>query len=195
MERCCRMRVSPVVAGDKTYTLTGARMTPSSQDYRLIPLTQGQFAKVSPEDFEWLSQWKWHARWNKCTRSFYALRAGRISEWPHFRNSVQMQRQILGLGYGNPLRADHINSDTLDNRRLNLRPATKAQNTQNCRVRCDNKTGLKGAYWSKQKKKWHSAIHANGKLNHLGHYMTAEEAHEAYKAAAKKFFGEFARFA
>lgn len=39
---------------------------------RQIPLTQGKFAKVDDEDFEWLSQWKWYAL--KHGNTFFAAR-------------------------------------------------------------------------------------------------------------------------
>ena len=41
---------------------------------KLISLTQGQFAKVDDEDFEWLNQWKWCAAYKKSTNSYYAIR-------------------------------------------------------------------------------------------------------------------------
>ena len=47
---------------------------PYDPSYRLIRLTQGQFAKVDAEDFGWLSRWKWHAWRNPTTLQFYAVR-------------------------------------------------------------------------------------------------------------------------
>jgi hypothetical protein len=49
--------------------------TPFESEYRTIPLTQGQFALVSAEDHEYLSQWKWCAQWSTLTQAFYAIRS------------------------------------------------------------------------------------------------------------------------
>jgi hypothetical protein len=49
-------------------------MTSPSTSYRLIPLTQGQFATVDAADYEWIVQWKWCAHWSKEGKCFYASR-------------------------------------------------------------------------------------------------------------------------
>lgn len=88
---------------------------------------------------------------------------------------------------------DHKNTIRTDNRWDNLRPATQVQNFQNMRVHKDNVSGLKGASWHKQNQKWRSRIWVDKKELLLGYFDTPEEAHEAYKTAAKTHFGEFAR--
>ncbi len=111
-------------------------MTTPSEEYRLIPLTKGQFAKVDTADYDWLMQWKWCATWVQSTNSYYAMRSVRIG--PRCENKkrpVLMHRQILGLEPGNPLTGDHIWHDTLDNRRSQLRVATQMENNK-------NKTGI-----------------------------------------------------
>lgn len=85
---------------------------------------------------------------------------------------------------------DHINGDRADNRAVNLRLATRAQNNANRRP----KPGLlKGAYPSRSPGKFESTIRANGKPLFLGTFSTAEEAHAAYVLAADIYHGEFAR--
>ena len=79
-----------------------------------ISLTQGQFATVDDEDFEWLNQWTWCggcSKKNCCTKGlmYYAKRTG-----------ISMHRQILGLKAGDKRRVKHINRNNLDNRRSNL---------------------------------------------------------------------------
>ena len=64
----------------------------------------------------------------------------------------------------------------------------------NLKISSDNTTGFKGVSYHKQRKKFVSNIGFNGKLKHLGYYATAEQAHQAYVAAAKELHGEFARF-
>ena len=80
-----------------------------------IPLTQGRFAIVDDTDFEWLNQWKWHAR--KCRGKVYAARRRRKEEGTG-SEIMLMHREILGTPPG--MDSDHINRDTLDNRRSNL---------------------------------------------------------------------------
>lgn len=88
---------------------------------------------------------------------------------------------------------DHINGERFDNRKENLRICTYAENLMNTARRADNKTGFKGVIQPKDTKKFYAHIGFMGKQIHLGSFDTAEEAHEVYKEAAIKYFGEFAR--
>jgi hypothetical protein len=163
-------------------------MTPTSE-YPTISLTQGQVAIVDADDFEWLSQFAWYAHICRNTRQYYA----RCGIGPK-RNMHQilMHRMILGLT--NPrIGVDHINRDTLDNRRVNLRIATKSQNGANAKVRSDNTSGLKGVSFHKGAGKWAAQIHKDGRTLYLGLHATPESAHKAYCEAAAKVHGEFAR--
>lgn len=82
---------------------------------------------------------------------------------------------------------DHINGDKLDNRILNLRTATNAQNKQNSRkARSDSKSGLLGATWYTKGNKWRASIQVDGKKKHLGYFATAEEAHDVFIQAKRK---------
>lgn len=85
---------------------------------------------------------------------------------------------------------DHRNGNGLDNRRSNLRLATKAQNAQNSRLKTHK---FKGVTFNKQNGKFLARIGVNGKNKSLGHFKTAKEAAIAYNKAAAQIFGEFAR--
>jgi len=162
---------------------------------KAIELTQGQVAIVDDEDYEWLNQFKWYAHWNPKAKSFYAVRNSKRINGIQY--AILMAREILGLRKGDKQQADHINHDTLDNRRCNLRICTKQQNYMNHRKyrtyagkKCSSK--YSGVYWEKNAKKWRAYIKFNGKLIYLGLFTSEIEAAKTYDAKAKELFGEFA---
>lgn len=86
---------------------------------------------------------------------------------------------------------DHINHNTLDNRKSNLRICTKYENNKNTRLSKNNTSGTTGVYWNKLKNKWQAGIKVNYKQIHLGYFETKEEAIEARKQAEIDYFGEY----
>lgn len=166
-------------------------MTLPPQSYRLIPLTQGQFAKVSPHRYEELSKHKWHAQWDKNSQGFYAnCWAVVVIDGKRKYECIAMHRQILNLLHGDKRQGDHWNGDTLDNRDENLRVATRQQNQWNSR-RKRSTSGYKGAYFHKRDNKWIARIRVNGTNIQIGRFSDPHSAHEAYCAAAKRYFGDF----
>ncbi len=164
---------------------------PMGENYRIIPLTQGQFAIVDTTDFERLNVYRWFARYDKRMCCFYARRNAKTDSGEKI--SVAMHREVLGLTAGDKRHGDHIDPNrTLDNRRSNLRIATAYQNTLNSRLNVNNRLGIKGV--SRHGHGYQARIRIDGKLIYLGRTKTPEEAHELYKHAAAKHFGEFARF-
>lgn len=170
--------------------------TPPDVLYRLIPLTQGQSAMVDVDDYEWLVQFKWFARWDANVQGFYACRNGKRygpRSLGKREPQIQMHRQILNLASGDKRLVDHVNRNTLDNRRSNIRIATYSQNTHNTGLRSTNKTGLKGVSLHGRTGKYQATMRADGKQLYLGLYSTKEEAYEVVKAEMEKRRGEFCR--
>lgn len=141
-------------------------------------LTKGQWALVDIEDWPKIEEYNWQAGWNPYTKSFYALTSIRASK----RSNLYMHRLILGLASGNidKRKIDHINHNTLDNRRENLRIVTNQQNGQ-------NRKNTKGYYWNNNQNKWHVQMRVNGKTNHVGYYHTEEAARLAYLNAREEY--------
>lgn len=86
---------------------------------------------------------------------------------------------------------DHIDGDPTNNRISNLRECTSAQNKMNKVVQRNNKLGIKGVFFNKERNKYTAKIKASGKHIHLGHFANVEAAKAAYDMAEKLYFGDF----
>lgn len=157
-----------------------------------IPLTQGKHAIIDNDDWELVSKHKWCAMRSAKGNHTYAATHLRISEgkW----TSLKMHRLILGVTE-KTVYVDHRDGDTLNNTKSNLRTCTPTQNVLNSRVPCTNTSGLKGAFLLKRTGRWYSRITHKGNRINLGTFGTAEEAHLAYRDAANRLHGDFARLA
>ncbi len=111
----------------------------------------------------------------------------------YFLHRVVLERKI-GRALLRGEICDHINGDTLNNLRSNLRVATPAQSIQNTKRPVTNSCGYKGVWFSNQTHTWMAYITSNGVRHYLGSFPTPEEAHRAYCLAALEYNGEFARF-
>lgn len=94
-----------------------------------------------------------------------------------------------------PADIDHKDLDGKNNRKANLRPATRAQNLANKGAHSNNTSGVKGVCWDKNRGKWVARINVRGRNINLGRFDDKEEASSAYAAAANDHNGEFARVA
>ena len=152
-----------------------------------IPLTQGQTAIIDEEDYSYISQYKWRA--GKNGNKLCAIRTALISGK---RKTVRMHRIIADTPAG--MQTDHINGNSMDNRKENLRICTNQQNSFNRKKpNKNNKLGIKGVQWVERIKKFRAQIRINDKTIHLGLFTVASNADNAYRKAEEKYFGEFAR--
>lgn len=144
-----------------------------------VSLSGGKFAIVSDCDFPKVNRYKWSA-----DRNGYAVR---MVQDGSRRRKVLMHRFILDAPAG--AEVDHANGDKLDNRRSNLRLATKSQNNAN---RGPYTGTYKGVSWHKRDRRWQSQIRINGSQRHLGTFADPVSAALAYDRAARAAWGEFA---
>ena len=87
---------------------------------------------------------------------------------------------------------DHINRNTFDNRKCNLRDSTQDENVKNRTMQRNNTSGVIGVYWHKKRKKWSSMISINKKQTCIYNGDSKEEAIVARLKAEKEYYGEFA---
>jgi hypothetical protein len=149
-----------------------------------IPLTQGKFALVDEDDAARIGVDGWRACRNKTV--WYAHR--RLMS-----GTVQLLHRLV-LEVPDVLEVDHINGDGLDNRRRNLRPATRRQNSCNRRKTTKRTTSrFKGVHLDASTGLWRAAVSLNGRKTDLGSHATELAAAVAYDRAAAKMHGAFAK--
>jgi len=152
-------------------------------EYCRLPLTQDRFAKVDPEAYLWLAQFRWCCKVGK--DSCYAVR--HIQERGRTKR-IQMHRQIMATP--RHLICDHKNHDGLDNRQQNLRNCTTEQNNANRRKRTTShgsrapSSQYIGVTYCRRRKKWVSYIKHKGKSRNLGLFAVEEDAARAHDKAA-----------
>lgn len=82
---------------------------------------------------------------------------------------------------------DHINRNSLDNRRSNLRFITQRENCTNTKLNKNNTSGHKGIFWNTEIKKWVARITYYYKNIHIGSFSKIEDAINARKKAEKQY--------
>ena len=153
---------------------------------RTIQLTRGLNTLIDEADFETVCHLRWHIRGTG--NNSYATHSEPTGSTPKHR-PVRLHRLLTSTA--DDKRIDHKNGDRLDNRKYNLRTATRLENNRNIHVP-KGKSRFKGVIWDASKNCWKARIGIEGKALYLGSSQTEEECALLYDAAARKFFGEFA---
>jgi hypothetical protein len=165
------------VVSARRITPTATLVLPAS-DAIIIPLTQGKSTIIDSSDQALICQYRWYAYRNP-SGIWYARRStGKRGP------KIYMHREILDCPF-----VDHRDRDGLNNRRSNLRPATKSENAANAPRRSDSQQRFKGVRPSPRgRPSWVARIQDR----HLGTFLTEHAAARAYDLAALETFGEFA---
>lgn len=149
-----------------------------------IQLTKGLVTLIDDGDFDTVSKKKWWAEMagNKHYASAYISKEIR---------RVRLHRFLLGIT-DPKIYVDHIDGDTLNNQRSNLRLCAPQFNSHNRIGKVVSTSKYKGVSWSVGRGNWVAEICLDGIIYPIGGFAIEEEAAEAYNIAASIFFGEFA---
>ena len=170
-----------------TSPLLAFRLLRYGYTYRRIYLGEGEWTIVDRQDYYRLSNFKWHI--NGTNGKFYAVRQIKVDN-KHTKR-MYLHREIMNAPKG--MLVDHKDGNSFDNRRVNLRLATRSQNSCNKRKRANTSSQFIGVYWDKAKRKWVARIKYQGKSRMIGNFLDETAAAKAYDEAAKKYHKEFAR--
>lgn len=117
-------------------------------------------------------------------------KAGNLDKYGYVRIKIlgrdyRAHRLAWLIVYGSfpPDQIDHINGVKHDNRIMNLRAVTHAENSRNRPLYIGNKSGHTGIFYNKRMKKWVAQIGGTRKRVHLGSFENKEDAIEARKIA------------
>lgn len=153
---------------------------------KTITLSKGLKTKVDQEDFLKFGNRRWYAKLSRAGGNYYAVRC--ITK-DGKRRRFSLHREILNCP--KDMAVDHINGNTLDNRKENLRIAFRYQNAHNHRL--FRKTGRKSNFSgvTKLNKRWKAGICVLGVAVNLGCFSTEQEAAKAYDIASQCLVRKF----
>lgn len=147
-----------------------------------IPINNGAVVLVDDQDYALVSNHRWYCKPGKITSYAQTVVKG---------HCFRMHRLIMAAQPGQQV--DHIDGNGLNNTRANLRIVTNSQNSMNRRKIRNASSQYKGVAWFTKAGCWCAYIWVSGRNKHLGKFKYEAAAARAYDAAARQYFGEFAR--
>jgi len=155
-----------------------------------IPLSRGLVAIIDADDADLVLPYKWSAlKVYRCPGLFYAFRNTRKDDGSY--TTILLHRHLMNPPSGKLV--DHIDGDGLNNRRSNMRIATKAENMASRRAgkMANNTTGYTGVVkGTNRSTRWYARI---GEDSRIGSFETAEEAALAYDEECRRRYGDFCK--
>lgn len=196
--------MTPLNKGSKKFTHCNCHPVPVKADPRLlkrsidlipiengtkflVPLTHGFFATIDAEDVYLIEGITWQAS-KRRSNVAYAMCSGRYPDGTS--TNILMHRYILGVHGCEGWETDHIDRNSLNNSRENLRWATRSQNNYNQRTKCNSQTGYKGVKF--RPAKYVAYAHHKGKKIYGGEFDDIVDAARAHDRLVIKLHGEFA---
>lgn len=141
--------------------------------------------------------YSWHSAYRKKTKSFYVnstVHTGEKINGKWFHYTLYLHHFLLGYDRENKIDIDHINHDTLDNRKGNLRPSTRKSNSKNRNGKnVNNQSGYRNvAYIKREKHPYWVQLIVNGKNTCLGKFDDPDEAGLFAEEMRQKYYKEYA---
>jgi hypothetical protein len=164
----------------------------------IIELTQGKQAVIDDDDYNLVKDYTWtwdrsYPHSNGYAKTYIRVGTGRINGVRRPRAQLRMH-SLIAAAMGIKGEADHKDCDGLNNRRSNLRPATRIQQMMNTRKRLGcYSSQYKGVQWNPQRQRWVANLKYRGRLYRLGSFKSEVEAAEKYDDWAETLFGDYAR--
>lgn len=152
-----------------------------------IPLSQGLVTIIDARDFALICNHKWYA--SKGGNTQYAVT--NIYREDRSRGRLALHRVLMDAPAG--MDVDHIDGDGLNNRRSNLRLATRSQNIYNKPANRGGTSKFKGVHWNPKLNKWRASVTIKGVKTNIGCFVDEADAARAYDVKARELFGEYAR--
>ena len=147
-----------------------------SGDYGICYINDGKnYFIFDKEDYDKIKEYCWCIDGNNYAQSG--------------ATKIRVHRLIMGFPEGKVV--DHINHNTLDNRKCNLRVCTNQENMMNQKLNKRSTTGYKGVVFLKGNKKYRASIQYNKKVIYLGTFDNIEDAIKAREKGEQKYFGEY----
>lgn len=155
-----------------------------SKEFVEIKMNLGVSMKIDAEDWEKFGEFKWFPIDAHKRGKYYVMRkrSGKTEILHRLIMNVIDKSKVV----------DHINHDTLDNRKINLRVCSRSENQRNLTSHKDSISKYLGVTWHKSRNKWQAQIKENGKNMYIGVFVSEVEAAKAYDERAKKHHKEFA---
>lgn len=150
---------------------------------KYIPLGHGKMAIISDEDYPRISKFTWRINGNY-VRHDVAIK-DKTKKSGYKVEAILLHRLIIGAKKNEIV--DHINRDTLDNSRENLRISTASQNSLNQKFEKNTVSGYTGVSWNPRDKRWQARIQVNKQRIQLGYFKLKKDAISAYKKERLKY--------
>lgn len=151
-----------------------------SGEYGIGYFSDGSEFYFDLEDYDKIKQFYW------IKEHGYARTTVRIHK-KHTR--IYLHRLIMNPESGMVI--DHIDCNSFNNRKNNLRIVTQAENNRNKRLSPKNKSGRTGVFWLNSSEKWMVNISYNNKSIYIGLFENKEDAIKARRKAEDYYYGEY----